>query len=88
MRLSILLSLLPLALAAPAPLLQPRGAAKLIADKYIVKFKDGSALKSLDDTLSTFSDKAEHVFRGAFKGFSATLDAESLDVLRDHSDVR
>jgi hypothetical protein len=101
MRLSILLSVLPLAAAAPsspqrAPLLRSRDADSLIAGTYIVKFKDGSsALSALindDDTVDITSLGVnvvpEHVFTGAvFNGFSGKLDDETLDLLRDHPDV-
>lgn len=99
MRLSVLLSLLPLALgapqpsarSAPAPLLRPRDADAGIADTYIVKFKDGSALAQLDDAFGTLSlgadVEAEHVFSGLFNGFSGKLDDKTLDLLRGHPDV-
>jgi hypothetical protein len=93
MRLSILLALLPAVLAAPArrsepaPLLRSRDASQLIADKYIVKFKDGNALSSLDATVSSVASSAEHIYSGAFNGLSTTLDAETLELLRNHPDV-
>ena len=95
MRLSILLGLLPMVLAAPAkrsepaPLLTPRSEAEsLIADKYIVKFKDASALSALENALSILpEDDVEHVFKNTFRGFSGHLDEETLNVLRDHPDV-
>lgn len=95
MRLSVLLAILPVVLGAPAtkrsepaPLLTPRADAEsLIADKYIVKFKDASALSTLDDALRTLSEAPEHVFKSVFRGFSAKLDEETLKALRDHPDV-
>lgn len=94
MRLSALLAVLPLVAAAPAkraepaPLLVPRGDAQLIADKYIVKFRDGSALSTLEDALKALTGEADHVYSNVFSGFSATLDKAALDTLRDHPDVR
>ncbi|PNY25242.1 Serine protease prots [Tolypocladium capitatum] len=94
MRLSILLSILPMVLAAPAakraepaPLLVPRGNANLIADKYIVKFKDSSALSVLDHTLGRIRDNADHVYNAVFKGFAGHLDEAMLNVLRGHPDA-
>ncbi|UNI22221.1 Cuticle-degrading protease [Purpureocillium takamizusanense] len=94
MRLSLLLSILPMALAAPAtkrsepaPLLVPRGSHELIADKYIVKFKQGSALSALDDALSSFGGKADHKYDNVFKGFALHLDEAKLKTIRDHPDV-
>lgn len=94
MRLNVLLALLPVVLGAPAttkrsepaPLIT-RDDGDSIADKYIVKFKDASALSSLDDALTTLSEAPEHVFKNAFRGFSGHLDEETLNALRDHPDV-
>ncbi|KAJ6442447.1 alkaline serine protease P32 [Purpureocillium lavendulum] len=94
MRLSLLLTVLPMVLAAPttkrsepAPLLVPRGNHQLLADKYIVKFKQGSALSVLEDALSSFGGKADHVYDNVFKGFALHLDEAMLKTLRDHPDV-
>ncbi|KND88081.1 Cuticle-degrading protease [Tolypocladium ophioglossoides CBS 100239] len=87
MRLSILLSILPMVLAAPAakrdepaPLLVPRGSHALIADKYIVKFKEGSALSVLEHALSSLGGNADHVYDGVFKGYAGRLDKAMLNV--------
>ncbi|POR37767.1 Subtilase serine protease [Tolypocladium paradoxum] len=93
MRLSALVALLPLAAAAPArraepaPLLVPGGDAQLIADKFIVKFRDGSALSVVEDALRSLAGEADHVYSNLLSGFSATLDKATLDALRDHPDV-
>lgn len=94
MRLNVLLALLPVVLGAPAkrsepaPLLTPRGDAdSLIAGKYIVKFRDVSALSVVDDALSVLDEAPEHVFKSLFRGFAATLDDATLQALRDHPDV-
>lgn len=97
MRLSVLLALLPLALGAPvadaveersepAPLLEARGA--LVADKYIVKLKEGSSLAALDTTMRKLTGEADHVYKNVFKGFAASLDEKMLQILRSHPDVR
>ncbi|KKP06357.1 proteinase T [Trichoderma harzianum] len=95
MRLSVLLSLLPMVLAAPAtekratpaPLLTPTSKHGLVADQYIVKFKDGSSLQAVDETLTKIASDAHHVYQHVFKGFAATLDQETLEALRSHPDV-
>ncbi|KAF3073224.1 Cuticle-degrading protease [Trichoderma lentiforme] len=95
MRLSVLLSILPMVLAAPAtekratpaPLLVPTSKHGLVADQYIVKFKDGSSLQAVDETLTKIASDAHHVYQHVFKGFAATLDQETLEVLRSHPDV-
>lgn len=96
MRLTVLLALLPMVLGAPAtkrsepaPLLTPRADADaLIADNYIVKFKESSELSILNNALSSLDVAPDHVFKAIFQGFSAKLDEETLNALRDHPDVR
>lgn len=92
MRLQTLLAILPVAFAAPAlkrdepaPLIIPRDADALIADKYIVKLKDGPSI--LDDAMSALSIDAKHVYSNVFNGFAATLDKKALENLRNHPDV-
>lgn len=96
MRLSVLLSLLPLALAGPtgkrsepAPMLTPRGEPEeLISDKYIVKFKQGSPLSLLEDAFKMLDGgKPEKVFEGMFTGFSGEFSKLTLEALRNHPDV-
>ncbi|KAG6140295.1 Cuticle-degrading protease [Claviceps purpurea] len=94
MQLSILLALLPAILAAPAletrgqpaPLLAPQGL-DIVADKYIVKFKDGIASLAVDETLGTLQAKADFVYKHAFNGFAGNLTKDELKTLRDHTDV-
>lgn len=81
MRFSVILWALPLGLAAHpkrAVLLQPRDDAQLIADKYIVKLKDGASTASFD---KSFLPSADHIFKGIFNGFSATLKEDALEAL-------
>lgn len=73
--------------ATPAPLLVPTSKHGLVADQYIVKFKDGSSLQAVDETLTKIASDAHHVYQHVFKGFAATLDQETLEVLRSHPDV-
>ncbi|RDA85360.1 putative subtilisin-like protease [Ophiocordyceps camponoti-leonardi (nom. inval.)] len=94
MKPSLLLALLPAIAAAPAtkrsepaPLLKPLGARKLIANKYIVKLKDGMAFASADEAVVALSKDADHVYNHAFHGFAAHLSDEDLDKLRDHPEV-
>ncbi|KND94727.1 Cuticle-degrading protease [Tolypocladium ophioglossoides CBS 100239] len=97
MKLSAILSILPAVLAVPtpaarraepAPLLTPRGRAdQLIANKYIVKFKDGMSASSVDDAVHALSNKADHVYDLAFRGFAGHLSAEELKTLRNRPDV-
>lgn len=93
MRLSVLLAILPAVLAAPAnrsvpaPLVRLSERADVVANKYIVKFKDNSALASLDSALSTISVAPEYTFEHVFRGFSGELSQEALDALRNHPDV-
>lgn len=93
MKVTVLLSLLSLASASPlakreepAPLFA-RGT-NLIADDYIVKFREGSALSLLDDALKMLPGKPEHKFESLFKGFSGKLDSKTVDFFRNHPDVR
>lgn len=95
MHLSLLLSILPLALAGPtgkrsepAPLLVPGGdAADLVSGEYIVKLKEGSAVAALDDALSLLRGKPLQMYDAVFKGFSGNFDKKTVDLLRMHPDV-
>lgn len=83
-----MLALLPVALAATsakpllkrAPLHQARSG-QPIPGQYIVKLKEGAS----DALMSAAAGKLEtttHVFKGPFKEFAGSLDAESLDAVR------
>lgn len=87
------LSLLPLALAAPArraepaPLIKPRGS-QLIEGKFIVKMKDQITASVLDEAMTAFQGDADHVYNvEGFKGFASTLDEAALETLQNHPDV-
>ncbi|KAK2605973.1 hypothetical protein QQS21_003599 [Conoideocrella luteorostrata] len=95
MHLPTLLSFLPLALAGPtpkrsepAPLIIPRGeGTKLVPNEYIIKFKKGSALESLQGVVSKLNHEPYHVFDSIFKGFAGKLDPAMLETIRGHPDV-
>lgn len=95
MRLSVLLSLLPVVLGAPAterrsepaPLIATATQHGLIADQYIVKFKEGSSLQAVDDALINIASEAHHVYEHVFRGFAGKFDKETLELLRSHPDV-
>jgi transcription antitermination factor NusG len=91
MRLSPLI-LLPLAAAGPvarrsepAPLITREVDADM-ADKYIVKFKEGSAMSVVQDALKNVAEST-HVYDGIFQGFAAKLDSVTLELLRFLPDV-
>lgn len=86
MRFSVILSALPLGFAASqrALLVRPRGDAEVIAGKYIVKLKPDMSTASFDKSLLA---NADHVYRGAFNGYSATLTDDALSALLDHPGV-
>ena len=86
------LILLPLAAAGPlarrsepAPLLTREVDADM-ADKYIVKFKEGSAMSIVQDALNNVAERT-HIFEGVFQGFAAKLDAATLELMRFLPDV-
>ncbi|ATY67114.1 oryzin precursor [Cordyceps militaris] len=96
MQLSLLLSLLPMVAAVPtakrsepAPLLVPRGVSSdnIIADEYIVKFKKGSSLDAVKEAADSLTNGSVNVLSEIFKGFSSHLNAEGLQLIREHPDV-
>ncbi|KAG5925476.1 Cuticle-degrading protease [Claviceps africana] len=94
MKLSILLVLVPAILAAPAletrdglaPLLTPL-AANVVADRYIVKFRDGMTSLVVDETMHTLNSKADFVYKNAFNGFAGRLTPAELETIRKRPDV-
>lgn len=65
-----------------APLLVPRGST-LISDKYIVKMKSGYNITA---GTAHVANKPDHLF-DMMGGFSASLTAEELNMLREHAGV-
>ncbi|KAG6019178.1 Cuticle-degrading protease [Claviceps citrina] len=94
MRSSVLSALLSGVLAAPAvetrdepaPLLTPRGV-NVLADRYIVKLKDGTGSLAVDKTLSVVEAKADFVYKEAFNGFAGHLTQAEVKTLRSRPDV-
>lgn len=92
----LLLAILPLVLAAPAPvpawkapLIMPRGS-EIIPGKYIVKMKDGVDAAKVDEALTLVGGDAaaEHVFKkNQFKGFSGAIDDATIEALQALEDV-
>lgn len=91
------LTLLPLAAAhpwakraEPAPLVTSENIdeSDIIADQYIVKFKDDASIAAaVDGAVSILSVTPDHVYSDAISGFAATLDKDTLEALREHPDV-
>ncbi|KAK3326693.1 peptidase S8/S53 domain-containing protein [Apodospora peruviana] len=98
MLVSTLLALLPLALAAPAPvpdagpidkrapIIQPRGV-EIVPGKYIVKFKSGASEEAVTTAVGKLKKKADHVYKGAFKGFAGAIDGATLESIQSNPDV-
>ncbi|ATY66204.1 oryzin precursor [Cordyceps militaris] len=96
MRLSVLVSLLPLVAAGPtrkraepAPILAARGDTKdIVADKYIVKFKEGSALADVEEAFKMLDDEPANVYSdGVFTGFAGMMKETNLEAIRQHPEV-
>jgi subtilisin family serine protease len=93
MRLSVLLAILPAVLAAPAkrespaPLIVGRDIDALIADHYIVKFKDVTIQSAMDEAVSILDEAPKRTFKNVFKGFSGKISAEKLEALRNHPSI-
>ncbi len=92
MRISSLATLLPLASASPilpgtepAPL-YTRDVSPDMADRYIVKFKDGSAMSTVQEAMKNIADST-HTFENIFKGFAAKLNKPAVERLRMLPDV-
>lgn len=83
MQLSLLLSFLPvLALAAPAPVLQPR-AGTPIPGRYIVRMKNQGLKLALDTALGLLEKEPAHVYNfGNFGGFAAEINDDILKLLQ------
>lgn len=92
MRLSVLLPIIPLALAAPAersdlaPLVAPADA-KVIPNQYIVTFKSANTMSASGGAVAAAVSNARHVYSNVMNGFAGPLDQAALDALRKHPDV-
>ncbi|KAL6903150.1 subtilisin-like protein [Trichoderma evansii] len=86
---------LPVVLATPAaekraglaPLIATAKEQDLIADQYIVKFKEGSSPHTIDEAITSITSEAHHVFQHVFRGFAGKFDQSTIDLLRSHPDV-
>lgn len=83
MQLSLLLSLLPaLALAAPAPIIQPR-AGSPIPGKYIVRLENQNLQNILEAALKLLPKDPAHVYNfGNFNGFAAEINDNVVKLLQ------
>lgn len=83
MKLSVLLALLPLALAAPAPLILPR-AGSPIPGKYIVKMKNENLQQIMTAAMKLLQKDPEHTYGfGGFGGFSAAMSDDIVKLIRN-----
>jgi len=88
MKLSLLLALLPLALAAPAPVLVPR-AGSPIPGRYIVKMKNENLQQVIQGALKLLRKDPKHVYGfGNFGGFAADMADDIVDLIRNLPGVR
>jgi subtilisin family serine protease len=80
MQLTLLLAALPLT-ALAAPVITPRAGA-IIPGKYIIKLKSDAAQEILEGALKLLNKDPDNVFTfGKFKGFSASLSDDIVDIL-------
>ncbi|KAH7083070.1 subtilisin-like protease [Paraphoma chrysanthemicola] len=83
MKLSLLLALLPLALAAPAPIIVPR-AGSPIPGRYIVKMKNQNLQQLIDIALKLLKNDPAHVYGfGNFGGFAAEMSDDIVELIRN-----
>lgn len=95
MRLSSILPLAALAAASPlslrsspAPLYTRDDAPAHLANTYIVKFKQNSAMQLVHDAIAQHLDGKDHtVVQHVFQGFVASLDSLTVELLRLLPDV-
>lgn len=95
MKLSAVLALLPLAMAAPsapidkrAPILEARAGTQAVPGKYIVKFRETASDDDLDKAVKKLGNsKADHVYKHAFRGFAGRIDDKTLDDIRSLPEV-
>ena len=92
MRASTLLSLIPMAAAAPsaltrrAPVVVPRGG-NHIEGKYIVRMKADSISTAAESAISSIAADADYTYKRGFSGFAASLTPQELENLRDNESV-
>lgn len=87
MRAATLLSILPLAAAAPsvrsapAPVIVPRGG-NGIEGKYIIRMKPNSISTAIESSISAIQAEADYTYSRSFRGFAASLSPEELEKLQ------
>ncbi|PHH88409.1 hypothetical protein CDD83_7553 [Cordyceps sp. RAO-2017] len=92
MRSAAFLTLLPLALAAPAkratpaPVLVPRNA-QAVEGKYIVMMKGEVKGEAVASAVESIAADADYTYSHSFRGFSASLTPKELESLRGNPDV-
>ncbi|KAL5113670.1 hypothetical protein ACEQ8H_008457 [Pleosporales sp. CAS-2024a] len=83
MQLSVLLALLPLALAAPAPIIVPR-AGSPIPGRFIVKLKNENLQELVNNALKLLKKDPAHVYQfGGFGGFAADMADDIVELIRN-----
>jgi len=83
MQLSVLLALLPLALAAPAPMIVPRAGAP-IPGRYIVKMKNENMQQMVNSALKLLRKDPLHTYGFAgFGGFAADMQDDIVKLIRN-----
>jgi hypothetical protein len=88
MKASMILALLPLALAAPAPMLVPR-AGTPIPGRYIVKMKNQNLEQIINAALKLLNKDPAHVYGfGNFGGFAADMADDIVELIRNLPGVR
>jgi hypothetical protein len=88
MKLSVLLALLPLALAAPAPIILPR-AGSPIPGRYIVKLQNQDLENLINTALKLLRKDPAHTYKfGGFGGFAADMADDIVELIRNLPGVR
>ncbi|CAH0046490.1 unnamed protein product [Clonostachys solani] len=100
MRLSVVLAILPAAIAVPAPAARSEPAPLIrrdengngIQNQWIVKFKNSNSLSSsspnsVSSVINSLSVAPDHVFGNVFKGFAGQLNEKALEALRNNPEV-
>lgn len=81
------------ALVVLLPALQVQALAPLgrrqapIANEYIVQLKDEANLFADGSAMKILKEDPRFVYKSAIKGFSATMDPQTLEAMRQHPDV-
>lgn len=82
----VLLGLLPA--AAQAATMAPLGRREAaIANEYIVRLREDASLFADSSAMKILKEEPRYTYQSALKGFSATMDAQTLLAMRQHPDV-